>query len=203
MDAESFERVYDSLQEFHAFFAASFTPSKGSGRVRRGAPVSLPLATSPFAISITTTLDRKKTLPTSPKSPAYALDSFVALHFPKLFQAKNRPNWGSVVVILEVTLGLQLLVPVGGGLPDLPVETGPLRAELLVGGQHTAVPKRVHPVPYPVLPHRLRQGPFRHVVPVTLVEPDLGARTDDPPPVLGARGHRARVQVRRFSRSTI
>ena len=24
MDAESFERVYDSLQEFHAFFAASF-----------------------------------------------------------------------------------------------------------------------------------------------------------------------------------
>ena len=24
MDAASFERVYDSLQEFHAFFAASF-----------------------------------------------------------------------------------------------------------------------------------------------------------------------------------
>ena len=24
MDAESFERVYGSLQEFHAFFAASF-----------------------------------------------------------------------------------------------------------------------------------------------------------------------------------
>ena len=24
MDAESFERVYDSFQQFHAFFAASF-----------------------------------------------------------------------------------------------------------------------------------------------------------------------------------
>ena len=27
MDAESFDRVYDSLQEFHAFFAASFGPA--------------------------------------------------------------------------------------------------------------------------------------------------------------------------------
>ena len=35
MDAASFERVYDSLQEFHAFFAASFG-RPGSGGITAG-----------------------------------------------------------------------------------------------------------------------------------------------------------------------
>ena len=57
------------------------------------------------------------------------------------------------VLFLEVALGLKLLVPAGGGLPHLPVETGTLWGELLVSGQHSPAPGRVHPVPYPVLPH--------------------------------------------------
>ena len=90
-------------------------------------------------------------------------------------------------LLLEVALGLKLLVPAGGGLPHLPVETGTLWGELLVIGQHSPAPGRVHPVPYPVLPHGLHQGPLPHVILIALVEANLGARTDDPPPAVGAR----------------
>ena len=39
--------------------------------------------------SITTTVDKKRTLSTSPKRPAHTLDSFAALPFAKRFPAKN------------------------------------------------------------------------------------------------------------------
>ena len=54
---------------------------------------------------IETTFDRKKTLSTSPRRPAHALDSFMALHYPNAFQAWNRPNRETIVVMLGSPFG--------------------------------------------------------------------------------------------------
>ena len=88
--------------------------------------------------------------------PAHALDSFAALHFPKLFQANNRPNCASVVVILGGLPVSEYASWLDGYLETLlEADTG-VRNGILTDGVHYFL-RRVGEEKLPVLPHGAMQ----------------------------------------------